>query len=503
MSAPARIPVAPQAASPAEVVARLLSRLAELGVEPGGVADDSRQLRPGDLFLACPGEHADGRRYVDEAIARGAVAVLLEESADCAGAALPVPSLAVPGLRALAGDLAHAIAGQPSERLSLIAVTGTNGKTSCSQWIARAHPRRCAIVGTLGAGFPGALDETGFTTPQAPTLARCLADFLDHGADACALEASSIGIEEGRLNGAHVDIAAFTNLTRDHLDYHGTMEAYAAAKERLFLWPGLRAAVLNLDDPFGRHLAGVGDARFRIGYTLTDATASVDMVLAATDLRHTGGGVAFTLRTPQGAFDVQSRLVGRYNVANLLAVAGVLLAAGLPFGQLPGRLAALEAPPGRMQRLGGGAKPLVVVDYAHSPDALANALTALREETDVRGGRLVCVFGCGGERDQGKRPLMGEVAARLADRVVLTSDNPRGESPAAIIEEIRVGAPTAEVVVDRRRAIAAAIAAAAPADVVLLAGKGHEAYQEIAGAFHPFSDLVEAEAALVTRQESA
>lgn len=482
--------------------AELLRRLAVLGVEPAGVADDSRLVRPGDLFLAYPGDRADGRRYIDDAIVRGAAAILFE-GGDVSGDALPVPAFAVRGLRALAGSLAHAVLGDPSERLSLIAVTGTNGKTSCTQWIARAHPRRCAIVGTLGAGFPDALDETGFTTPQATTLARCLADFLDRGADACALEASSIGIEEGRLNGARVDIAAFTNLTRDHLDYHGTMEAYAAAKERLFLWPGLRAAVLNLDDPFGRRLAGVAKARLKVGYTLADATASVDLLLAAADVRHAAGGLAFTLRAPQGAVEVQSRLVGRYNVANLLAVAGVLLAAGLPFEQLPERLAALDAPPGRMQRLGGDGRPLVVVDYAHSPDALANALAALREEADARGGRLVCVFGCGGERDHGKRPLMGEVAARLADRVVLTSDNPRGESPAAIIEEIRAGAPAAEVVVDRRQAIAAAVAGAAPADVVLLAGKGHEAYQEVAGAFHPFSDRAEAEAALVARQESA
>ncbi len=482
--------------------AELLRRLAELGAEPGGVADDSRLVRPGDLFLAYPGDKADGRRYIDDAIARGAAAVLFE-GGNVSGDALPVPALAVRNLRALAGNLAHAVLGDPSERLSLIAVTGTNGKTSCTQWIARAHPRRCAVVGTLGAGFPDALDETGFTTPQATTLARCLADFLDRGADACALEASSIGIEEGRMNGAHVDIAAFTNLTRDHLDYHGTMAAYAAAKEKLFLWPGLRAAVLNLDDPFGRHLAGVAKSRLKVGYTLADATASVDLLLAAADIRHEAGGMAFTLRAPQGAAEVRSRLVGRYNVANLLAVAGVLLAGGLPFELLAERLGALDAPPGRMQRLGGEGQPLVVVDYAHSPDALANALTALREEAAARGGRLVCVFGCGGDRDHGKRPLMGEVATRLADRVVLTSDNPRGESPTLIIEEIRAGAPAAEVVVDRRQAIAAAIAAATPADVVLLAGKGHEAYQEVAGTFHPFSDLREAEAALVARQEPA
>ncbi len=482
--------------------ADILRQLAALGIEPRRVTDDSRLVQPGDLFLAFPGDAVDGRRYIDDALARGAAAVVFEAEGASA-MSLPVPHLAVSGLRALAGPLAHAVFDEPSRRLSLIAVTGTNGKTSCTQWIARAYPRRCAIIGTLGAGFPGELDETGFTTPQATTLARCLAGFADAGAEACALEASSIGIAEGRMNGAQVDVAAFTNLTRDHLDYHGTMAEYAAAKETLFRWPGLRAAVLNLDDDFGRHLASVTPARLKIGYTLAAATASVDLLIAAEDIRHEPAGMAFTLRTPQGAVEIRSRLVGRYNVANLLAVAGVLFAAGLPLAELPGRLSALDAPPGRMQRLGGDGQPLVVVDYAHSPDALANALAALREEARARGGHLVCVFGCGGDRDHGKRPLMGQVAMAAADHVLITSDNPRGESPTLIIDEILAGAPGAEVIVDRRQAIAAAVGGAAAADVVLLAGKGHEAYQEVAGTFHPFSDLREAELALAARKEAA
>lgn len=482
--------------------AELLRQLAALGIDPAGVADDSREVQPGDLFLAYPGDSADGRRYLDDAIAHGAAAILWE-SERAGELRIAVPNLPVGGLRALAGDIAHLVLGEPSERLSLIAVTGTNGKTSCTQWIARAHPRRCAIIGTLGAGFPESLSATGFTTPQATTLARCLASFVADGAAACALEASSIGIAEGRMNGAHVDIAAFTNLTRDHLDYHGTMAAYAAEKEKLFAWPGLRAAVLNLDDPFGRHLAAVTGARLRIGYTLADATASVDVLLAARDICSLPAGLAFTLQAPQGECRIESRVVGRYNVANLLAVAGVLLAAGLPFDDLASRLSALVPPPGRMQRCGGNARPLVVIDYAHSPDALTNALSALREEALARGGCLVCVFGCGGDRDHGKRPLMGEAAGRLADRVVLTSDNPRSEDPAAIIAEIAAGAPAAQVIVDRRAAICAAISSAAPADVVLLAGKGHEGYQEVAGAFHPFSDLAEAQAALARYAEAA
>ncbi|MBK8524520.1 MAG: UDP-N-acetylmuramoyl-L-alanyl-D-glutamate--2,6-diaminopimelate ligase [Betaproteobacteria bacterium] len=485
--------------------AELLRQLARQGVEPLSVTDDSRLVAPGDLFLAFPGDAADGRRYIDDAIARGAAAIIWESQGaeGLSWDSLTVPAIAVAGLRDLAGNIAHAALGDPSERLSLIAVTGTNGKTSCSQWIARAFPRRCAIIGTLGAGFPEALSDTGFTTPQATTLARCLAEFLSAGAQACALEASSIGIEEGRMNGAHVDIAAFTNLTRDHLDYHGSMEAYAAAKEKLFLWPGLRAAVLNLDDPFGCHLAGVTRARLKVGYTLDKATASVDLMVSASDIRAAADGMAFTLATPQGAAEIRSRLLGRYNVANLLAVAGVLLAAGLPFEEMIDRLSALDAPPGRMQRLGGEGQPLVVVDYAHSPDALENALLALREVAQARGGRLVCVFGCGGDRDHGKRPMMGEVATQGADHVVLTSDNPRNEAPLTIIEDIRVGARSAQLMPDRQQAIAATIAAAAAADVILVAGKGHEAYQEVAGAFHPFSDLREVENALVAWKEAA
>lgn len=485
--------------------AELLRQFAAQGVEPASVTDDSRLVAPGDLFLAFPGDVADGRHYIADAIDRGAAAVIWESQGaeEVSWDAFTVPAIAVAGLRSLAGNIAHAVLGDPSERLSLIAVTGTNGKTSCSQWIARAHPRRCAIIGTLGAGFPDALDDTGFTTPQATTLARCLAEFVAAGAQACALEASSIGIEEGRMNGAHVDIAAFTNLTRDHLDYHGSMQAYAAAKEKLFLWPGLRAAVLNLDDPFGRHLANVTSARLKVGYTLDRATASVDLMLCASDIRHAAEGMAFTLVAPQGAAEIRSRLIGRYNVANLLAVAGVLLATGLSFEEMVERLSTLDAPPGRMQQLGGGALPLVVIDYAHSPDALENALFALRELAEARNGRLVCVFGCGGDRDHGKRPMMGEVATRGADHIVLTSDNPRSEAPLAIIDEIRVGAPRAEILPDRREAIAAAVAAAAAADVILVAGKGHEAYQEVSGAFHPFSDLREVERALAAWKEAA
>jgi len=486
----------------AEAVRTLLARLAGLAVQPTGVADDSRQVHPGDLFVAYPGDLADGRRYIADAIARGAAAVLWEATPDFTwDSAWGVPQLPANGLRALCGPLAHAVHGRPSERLSLIGITGTNGKTTVSQWIARTHPRRCAVIGTLGAGFPGALVDTGFTTPEATTLMHALAHFADAGAQACALEVSSIGIEEGRLNGARVDVAVFTNLTRDHLDYHGSMEDYAAAKERLFSWPRLRLAVINLDDPRGRVLFERSAASKRIGYTQAAASVAQPGTVSAEDVQATPEGLRFRLCAPGGRALVETGLIGRFNVSNLLAVAAVLLDAGLSPREIAGRFATLTPPPGRLEKLGGHNEPLVVVDYAHTPDALENALHALREVAVARGARLVCVFGCGGDRDRGKRPLMGEVAARLADRVVLTSDNPRSEDAGTIIEEIRAGAPAADSEIDRAAAIARAVAQAGPADVVLIAGKGHEPYQEIAGQRRPFSDLAEAQRALAARRE--
>ena len=482
-----------------------LQRLAALGVRPGGVADDSRQVRAGDLFLAYPGDLADGRRYIADAIARGAVAVLWEAGGDFAwNPEWRIANLPASGLRALSGPLAHAVCGRPSERLSLIAITGTNGKTTISQWIAHAHPRRCAIIGTLGAGLPDQLVDTGFTTPEAATLMRYLSEFAAAKVQACALEASSIGIEEGRLNGARVDVAVFTNLTRDHLDYHGTMEGYAAAKAQLFAWPRLRLAVINLDDPFGRELAARSTATKIIGYTQqSDAPNDRQGTIRAEDVEETLDGLRFRLSAPNGRALVETRLIGRYNVSNLLAVAAVLIDAGLTPREVATRFAELAPPPGRLEKIGGNNEPLIVVDYAHTPDALENSLRALREVARTRGAGLSVVFGCGGDRDQGKRPLMGAVAMQLADRVVLTSDNPRSEDAAAIVEQIRAGAPAVEVILDRSVAIRRTVAEAHPAEVVLLAGKGHEPYQEISGVRRPFSDVAEARAALAARKELA
>ncbi len=476
----------------------ILGRLAALGIAPTGVADDSRQVRTGDLFLAYPGDLADGRRYIADAIARGAVAVLWQAGGDFAwNPASTAANLQVDGLRALAGPLAHLVCGEPSAGLSLIAVTGTNGKTTVSQFIAHAHTRKCAVIGTLGAGFPGELEDTGFTTPEATTLMRLLADFRRAGAEACALEASSIGIEEGRLNGARVDVAVFTNFTRDHLDYHGSMEAYAAAKQKLFTWPGLRTAIINLDDERGRKLVRETSARTVLGYAI-GAVGSV----RAERLVETPQGQRFSLVLPDGRADVETALLGRYNISNLLAVAAVLHDAGVEVAEVARRLAELTPPAGRMERLGGIGEPLVVVDYAHTPDALENVLITLRDVAAARSGRLCVVFGCGGDRDKGKRPQMGEVAARLADQVLLTSDNPRSEDPARIIAEIKSGVAQAESEVDRTLAIRRAIAGAGANDVVLLAGKGHESYQETAGVRTPFSDVEQARAALDLRRHS-
>ncbi len=480
----------------------VLQRLGLLGVYPAGMADDSRQVRRGDLFVAYPGGVADGRRFIADAIARGAAAVLWEDDGEFSwDAQWDVVHLPGSGLRRLCGALANAICRQPSERLSLIAITGTNGKTTISQWLGRIHPRRCAVIGTLGAGFVEQLTETGFTTPEASTLTRYLQEFADSGAQACTLEASSIGIEEGRLDGTRIDVAVFTNLTRDHLDYHATMDAYAAAKEKLFTWPHLRLAVVNLDDPFGRLLAARTTASKVLGYTQSSACEGRQGVVRAEDVEETVNGLSFRLCAPNGRSRVETSVLGRYNVSNLLAVAAVLIDAGLTPGDVAERFAVLPSPPGRLEKVGGDNEPLIAVDYAHTPDALENALNALRGVAQARGAGLTVIFGCGGDRDRGKRPLMGEIAARLADRVVLTSDNPRSEDPAAILDEIRAAAPQAEVIADRAQAIRRSVLAAHPAEVILLAGKGHEPYQEIAGVRRPFSDVDAALAALEARRE--
>ena len=477
----------------------ILAALRTQGIPVRNLVADSRTVEPGDVFLAYPGELSDGRKYIAAALERGAAAVVYEASGAEIGE-LQVPALGVENLRHVVAPLAAEVYGNPSRQLWLAGVTGTNGKTSVTQWLAESFKqlgKRCAIIGTLGNGYPGELKPSPNTTPNALTLQAALQGFVADEADACAMEVSSIGIEEGRIDATRFSVAVFTNFTRDHLDYHGSMEAYAAAKMRLFDWPGLKAAVVNLDDPFGLQILAHINRRIPcIGYTLNNVQAPVDECLSGEHLHMDAGGLSFEVH----GLRVQSRLVGRFNAANLLAVMATLRAYGIGLKEAVRACADLQPPPGRMQTLGGEGKPLIVVDYAHTPDALEKVLLTLREVATARGGRLLCVFGCGGDRDAGKRPLMGAVAEKYADATMVTSDNPRNEDPSAIIAAIVAGMQaTPYVAPDRADAIRTAVTVAYPADVVLLAGKGHEDYQEIKGQKLPFSDLDEAAKALELR----
>ena len=461
------------------------------------LTSDSRRVAPGAAFFAWPGDTADGRRYVAQAIDRGCAAVVWEHEGYAWDPVWKVPNAGVKDLKSRAGFLAHEFYGRPSESLWVCGVTGTNGKTSCANWLAHLFSLekiKTGVIGTLGSGFPGRLAENPNTTPDALELHRLLAEFKEAGATAAAMEVSSHGLDQGRVNGVAFDCALFTNLTHDHLDYHGTLTAYAEAKARLFEAPGLGTAVLNLDDPFGAQLAKRLEARGvrTIGYSLSGIPASE--FISATSIE----GQEVRINSSWGGAEVTIPQLGRFNVANALGVLGCLMAKGISFEQGARLLQALPQVAGRMQQI--GERPLVVVDYAHTPDALDKVLSALKPVAQARGGRLVAVFGAGGGRDKAKRPVMGGVAAARADRVVLTSDNPRGEDPQAIVEAIRVGVSgDCAVELDRAKAIDAAIAEADAADVVLIAGKGHEGFQEIAGRRLPFSDAAVAGAALGRR----
>jgi UDP-N-acetylmuramoyl-L-alanyl-D-glutamate--2,6-diaminopimelate ligase len=472
-----------------------MRQLAAQGAMIQALSSDSRRCAPGVAFLAYPGEKEDGRAHIAEAIRRGASAVLWEERDFAWRHEWRVPNVAVRDLKQHAGSLAHDFYGRPSEALWVCGVTGTNGKTSCSHWVAAglcAHGAKAALIGTLGAGFPGSLSEVRNTTPDALEVHALMKRLLVEGAGALAMEVSSHGLVQGRVQGVAFDCALFTNLSHDHLDYHGSMEAYAEAKARLFDTPGLAAAVLNLDDVVGvriaRRLEGRG-VRI-IGYSLSGARNGGEF-LAATRVAHG----EMEIESTWGRVVAKVNQLGRFNMANALGVLGCLVAYGVPFSEAAALLSGLPPVPGRMQQVGD--KPLVVVDYAHTPDALEKVLQALRPVAAQRGGKLVTVFGAGGDRDAAKRPLMGGVVSRLADRAVVTSDNPRSEDPLRIIADIEAGMEKRpQVRADRAAAIQAAIADAADADVVLIAGKGHENYQESAGRRLPFSDAAVAREAL-------
>ncbi|MCP8689582.1 UDP-N-acetylmuramoyl-L-alanyl-D-glutamate--2,6-diaminopimelate ligase [Marinobacterium sedimentorum] len=471
----------------------------------GGLSQDSRTLQAGELFFARPGLTHRGVDFIPAAVARGAVAVLVDEAeaAAVAQADFGVPVLAVAQLAWRIGPMASLFYGEPSRAMQMIGVTGTNGKTSCSHYIAQAlnlAGRRTALIGTVGNGFIDALATASHTTPDPIALQRLLADFRTQGADTVVMEVSSHALEQGRVEGIAFDVAAFSNLSRDHLDYHGSMEAYGAAKARLFDAMAVPLLAINADDAFGRSLLQrpYADVRELLAF---GTRADADIYPVSSQLN--SNGMQLRLHTQFGEMDIQNRLLGHFNLSNLLLSAAVLQLAGLNSEQLQRGLNGLTPVCGRMECFGGGALPLVVIDYAHTPDALEKALQALAEHV---GGQLWCLFGCGGDRDTGKRAQMGSIAARLADRVVITSDNPRSEDPARIIDMIQEGIDSArgcEVEPDRARAIQQTLARAGAGDIVLIAGKGHEDYQEINGQRRPFSDQLIAQQALDARKQGA
>lgn len=476
----------------------------------GRLLSDSRQIAAGDGFLAWPGAAVDARHFVAQALQRGAAACLVERSGLAAFGLQGDNIGTYSGLKAATGAIAAEFFGQPSHALQVLAVTGTNGKTSTAWWLAQAlsalappHTLPCGMIGTLGVGRVGSeFSATGLTTPDPVLLQQTLRRFVDEGLRACAIEASSIGIEEHRLNGTRMHMAIFTNLTQDHLDYHGSMAAYSQAKRRLFSWPGLQCAVVNVDDSQGSELTQALNASNVDLWTVSCQRAAR---LRARAIAYDANGVRFEVVEGAQSQPLHANTVGHHNVSNLLGVLGAMRALGVPLQLAAQACSSLQSVPGRMEFQGGVDTPLVVVDYAHTPDALGKALTALRPLVTQRRGRLWCVFGCGGNRDAIKRPLMGAIASQKADWVQITSDNPRDEKPEAIIAQILLGlspSKSVDVQVDRAQAIADTIARANTNDVVLIAGKGHEETQEIAGVKLPFSDREHAAKALHARSQN-
>lgn len=450
---------------------------------------DSRQVTAGGVFLAYPGPQRDGRQFIADAIAKGATTVVWESAGFDWRPEWQVQQIAVHGLQSQVGEIAGAFYGRPSEKLWCIGVTGTNGKTTVTHWLAQAYrqlQQQAAVIGTLGNGRLAPAGLTGLqhshnTTPGPVELQACLAQFVAESVEVVAMEVSSHGLDQGRVNGVAFDIAVLTNLTRDHLDYHQTMQAYQAAKRKLFDWPTLRTSVINAEDAFGAAL--IAELRAAGKPVLSYGIAQGDVRAVVVEQRATGFDLQ--VETPQGPATITLNALGQFNVYNALAVLASLLAHEVPLSSAVAAVSAVVPVPGRMQMFGGEHQALVVVDYAHTPDALEKALHSLRAQT---GGSLWCVFGCGGDRDSGKRAEMGLIASRLADRVVITSDNPRHEAPQQIIDMILQGAGACIVEPDRASAITLAVRSAQAGDVVLVAGKGHEDYQEIQGVRIAFSD---------------
>jgi UDP-N-acetylmuramoyl-L-alanyl-D-glutamate--2,6-diaminopimelate ligase len=497
--------------TPGFCLAALLKGLAEASpladeVAVTGLSQDAQSVAPGDLFLAVRGRRTHGLRYVDQALARGAAAVVWEPDSEIASPRVSknIPVIALPELRQRLGLIADRFFNHPSRDLTVIGVTGTDGKTSVSHFLAQALDtpgKPCGLIGTLGYGLNGRLRLATHTTPDVIRLHAELAAMRSQGAKAAVMEVSSHALDQHRVNGVAMDVAVLTNLTRDHLDYHADVSAYAAAKRRLFELPGLRRAILNTDDAFGLELAQLLRAPLEVlGYSLGNPPLHALPMVRATRIESMLSGLRFEVQTSVGRGRVESRLLGRFNVNNLLAVLGVLLALGMPLRQALLRLGHTRGVPGRMEGHGGGDKPLVVVDYAHTPAALAQVLIALREHCR---GRLRCVFGCGGDRDRGKRPLMARVAEQHADEAIVTDDNPRTEPPTTIIRDMLKGFSDPSriaVIQDRARAIAHAVSRARGGDVVLVAGKGHEQVQIVGEQACPFNDSRVVESVLSEHQ---
>ena len=484
----------------------------------GQLHTDSRKIQSGDAFIAWPGGVVDGRQYIAQALNQGATACLVEwQGVDAFGwsaelqrwtsldVTLQDRVAAFDGLKAASGSIADAYFEHPSQALKVVAITGTNGKTSSAWWLAHAVEHlgsASAIVGTLGVGRVNDLRYTGMTTPDPVLLQAQFHALVEQRVQVCALEASSIGIAEHRLAGTQIHIALLTNFTQDHLDYHGSMDAYWQAKQALFEWPELQAAILNVDDPQGRALEALLASRTELRvWTIGLSPRANARHVAALDVRYEAGGLCMTVVCGDQQQTLQTPFVGHYNVSNLLGVIATLCELGYDLTQAVQACACLPAVPGRMQLLGEA--PLVAVDYAHTPDALTKALQALEPLAHQREGALVCVFGCGGNRDASKRPLMAASAEQIADQLILTSDNPRHESAAQIIQHMQSGLQgkkRTQVIEDRAQAIQQAIIEAQENDVILIAGKGHESYQEIAGVQYAFSDVKHAQTALEQRR---
>jgi UDP-N-acetylmuramoyl-L-alanyl-D-glutamate--2,6-diaminopimelate ligase len=475
-------------------------------IEISGIASDSRQLGEGYLFLACAGERSHGVDYIDNALAAGVGAIAFDaDTASAPGSDIGVPMIAVPGLASLLGEIANRFYDSPSEDIGVVGITGTNGKTTVAWFAAQCLnmlDKRCAYVGTLGAGFDELDIGEAMTTPGAVELHGRLAEFRNAGAKAAAIEVSSHALAQNRVDGVSFDTVMFTNLSRDHLDYHGDMQSYAEEKARLFTEHKAKHRIINLDSEFGMELA------YRCGQQIVTVSTHFDRVangrpfVFARSVVAKNDGSLVRISSSWGDGEFLLPIPGDFNVANAVIVLALLLNQGVDIGQACDVLSAVTAPPGRMQRVAAAdVLPAVYVDYAHSPVAIEVALRALRAHCK---GRLWCIFGCGGDRDAGKRPMMAKAAERLADRVVVTNDNPRTESPTAIIDDIVKGfanADSATVIEDRAAAIAWAIAEAGSDDVVLIAGKGHEEYQLIGTQRLEFSDYGAAKANLEAREE--